>query len=735
MKKSFLMTFFALAIGMSLHAVRAVHKLFPQRQSNGTTVMLYTNGDGRLAFYTTADDQVVVRDSNGTLCYAELKDGVLVPTSVVVHNIDERSVEEKAFVLSNKLKPTDDALLPLLAPVNRFQETRRSILKSTSASTSDGLGKYGTSAIGPLPSIGTMKIPVLLVEFSDVKFQDEHNIEKYTRFMNEEGYHEDSNYQKGSVRDYFLSQSRGMFNPTFDVVAKVTLDNTCAYYGADNSYTTDPNVRSMLKDAITKAISQGVNFDAYETKYRINNIIIIYAGYGQATGGDDNTLWPHAAELGNYYGQIGDYIFGSYFVGNELYGGSGTQLMGMGVMVHELGHVLGLPDFYETKYTYQHSDNPMGYWSVMDGGEYYPQSTAYAPVGYNAYERSYMGWLDLRELKDAEAIKLAPQTSDDGEFAVLLRNPSDEKEYFILENRAAGTWYPEDLGTGLLVSRFAYNASSWEKNTVNSVQKYKRAMVITASGRLMTGSGEPTDLFGNSVNNINSLTLFNTSTLDAHIYKIMKSPDGTLTFNYKDKDLDNYYVVSNDEKYVKVEDAMSLKKDDEIIFVDEKDKLAMTTSLYDNAFMPVTVDVSNGIAKGNDLIQTFTLRPNGPNWLILSGKKYLTAVSGGLKLGTTMTAASIATISVLDGSSSVVFGGNVTRKNLGFDADNFYFTTFADTQSNLQIYRKTGTTGISTVNAGVEKQTDGRMYNLSGQQVGDGYKGIVIVDGKKVVRK
>ena len=145
------MTFFALAIGMSLHAVRAVHKLFPQRQSNGTTVMLYTNGDGRLAFYTTADDQVVVRDSNGTLCYAELKDGVLVPTSVVVHNIDERSVEEKAFVLSNKLKPTDDALLPLLAPVNRFQETRRSILKSTSASTSDGLGKYGTSAIGPLP--------------------------------------------------------------------------------------------------------------------------------------------------------------------------------------------------------------------------------------------------------------------------------------------------------------------------------------------------------------------------------------------------------------------------------------------------------------------------------------------------------------------------------------------------------------------------------------------------------
>lgn len=44
------------------------------------------------------------------------------------------------------------------------------------------------------------------------------------------------------------------------------------------------------------------------------------------------------------------------------------------------------------------------------------------------------------------------------------------------------------------------------------------------------------------------------------------------------------------------------------------------------------------------------------------------------------------------------------------------------------------TTGISSINSNV-KQQDGKMYNLNGQVVSDNYKGVVIINGKKYLKK
>ena len=79
MKKTFIMVLASLALSLSVHAVRPVHVAFPVKQADGTTVLLYKNGDGHLAFYTTLDNQVVVRNGEGMLCYAKLENGQLVP--------------------------------------------------------------------------------------------------------------------------------------------------------------------------------------------------------------------------------------------------------------------------------------------------------------------------------------------------------------------------------------------------------------------------------------------------------------------------------------------------------------------------------------------------------------------------------------------------------------------------------------------------------------------------------
>lgn len=45
------------------------------------------------------------------------------------------------------------------------------------------------------------------------------------------------------------------------------------------------------------------------------------------------------------------------------------------------------------------------------------------------------------------------------------------------------------------------------------------------------------------------------------------------------------------------------------------------------------------------------------------------------------------------------------------------------------------TTGIVTVEGGEQKFVSGEMFNLAGQRVNDSYKGVVIVNGKKVIKK
>ena len=178
------------------------------------------------------------------------------------------------------------------------------------------------------------------------------------------------------------------------------------------------------------------------------------------------------------------HIFSSYFVGNELYGTKEQYLpMGIGVLVHEFGHAMGLPDFYDPTYSYQ-GDSAFGYWSVMDGGAYVDY--AYAPIGYNAYERSFMGWLDIKEVPESGLVTLANPNSAEGDMAVMFRNPKNTMEYFIFENRQPGTWYPEDSGSGVLLTRISYSPSAWMYNSVNTNQTKKRAMVVPADGALLS---------------------------------------------------------------------------------------------------------------------------------------------------------------------------------------------------------------------------------------------------------
>lgn len=419
----------------------------------------------------------------------------------------------------------------------RAQIRRGAPRKAIYASTSDGLGKYGQSGLGAVNSIGEYTIPVIMVEFSNKKFKQTTTVEKMERYYNEEGY-DDEEGCVGSVRDYFISQSRGMFVPTFDVVGKVSLSKTYQTYGSGDEGVNE--IIQLTKDAVEAAVDQlDTDFSQYVrtttnvngTKTGVPLVCILYAGYGQATGSPagaaTNTVWPCEIDCNQ---SMSGTFFNSLFVGNELY--SDDTLMGMGVFCHETGHALGLPDFYCTDYTYSY-DDAFSNWSIMDTGCYVNDGRS--PIGYTAYERSYLGWLDIPTYTPGSEQTLVPYTDETGTTAVKIAT-SNDTEYFIVENRQPGTWYPEDMGSGLLVSRFAYYQYDWSNDILNNTQLKKRAMMITANNESMYYSGNQANLFGNGVNSITSLTRYSSGTINPEINTITKNEDGTIILNKSEQE-------------------------------------------------------------------------------------------------------------------------------------------------------------------------------------------------------
>ena len=720
---------FSLSIAMMLltlaaGAVPAMRRLMPVNQADGTTIKVYLNGDEHFSFYTSEDGKVLVRNEAGNLCYAVKGIAGLEASDMVAHDIDMRSAAEVEYVSG---KAITSAVIRDVITTARAN----SPLRSMSATSPDGLGIYGKTSPGDVTTIGEIKLPVIMVEFSDVKFHEGTTIEKMTRYFNEKGYH-DEQFAVGSVKDYFVAQSNGMFTPQFDVLGKVTLNNPVAYYGG-NSGGRDQNVLGMVCEAVEKLISEGVDFTPYVVNGQIQNVSILYAGCGEASGGGDDTVWPHFRP--SFSANIGGYFFKTYFVGNEWLAGADI-LMGMGTFVHEFGHALGLPDFYVTDYNYE-GDHPVGDWSVMGSGSYIDY--AYRPVGYTAYEKCYMGWLNIPDLTDAASITLDNPNKGEGQIAVKLRNPDDERQYFIFENRQASTWTKADMGTGMLVTRVAYTKNSWNNNTLNNNQNYKRMMVVTANGAKIDGSASPEHLFGNGTNQMLTQTLYDkTECTNSPLYKIFKQQDGTIRFNFKDQTLP-MISCNNGVKYAKVTDISQIAKGDTVIIVCEEDNVALATSSTTVGRQAINIDVNNGVAYGNDyVLEASLVQTKDGKWGLKIGTNasYLGLSNTGFGITSTASRA-MCNIRIENGNAIIAYTGTTTENNtIGYTTDNSIFSCYANNPYSVQLYRKGGvSTGINDINAN-DNSGMKAIFNLNGQRVSEQQmgKGLYIINGKKVIR-
>ena len=203
---------------------------------------------------------------------------------------------------------------------------------------------------------------ILLVNFQDVKFQEKNSQSLYFNVANTPGYC-DVNGFKGSVADYFKDQSRGLFELTFDVVGPVTVSKNAAYYGENDMNGDDKHPEEMVVEAVTLVKDQISNWKQYDWNddHEVDQVMIIYAGEGEADGGAENTIWPHEWEL-QYVNKVFEVADGikvnTYAVANEGYvqqdywaGMDYFHINGIGTICHEFSHCLGLMDMYDVSYS------------------------------------------------------------------------------------------------------------------------------------------------------------------------------------------------------------------------------------------------------------------------------------------------------------------------------------------------------------------------------------------------
>lgn len=655
-----------------------------------------------------------LQDANGK-CYIE-KDGVFQ-----VVDIQDAQEKREARIAAKKSK-------------------RRVVV----ASTTDGLGQYNKMSMGAVPSIGEYTIPVVMVQFSDKTFKSSTTVEKMTRYYNKEGYKEESGCV-GSVRDYFKAQSGGRFIPTFDVVGIVTLDKSYSYYGKGD----DENLDELPGDVIAAAVEQlDADFSQYVVPAGDENhtagvplLAMFYAGEGEATGGSENTLWP--CEWDDVDDRVGrgtyqDVHFNSFFIGNEL---MGSSLMGIGVFCHEFGHALGLPDFYVTNYAYE-GDDPFGNWSIMDTGAYVADS--YAPIGYNAYERSYMGWLDLKEIdEDAEEITLKSPAGTFEESAYIIRNSNTET--FIFENRQPGTWYPSSYGSGVLVSRIAYNSYQWSYNTLNNVQSKKRACVLTANGAKLNYSASSANLYGGNKKSIGSLKTYSGGTIDAGIEDITKNGDGTITLTLSSSTIpDDPETPTGGKLFYESFDKCEGKGGNDDLWNGSIAGSSMSSSYLDNEGWSYNnaykgnkcARLGKKGTKGTTTTPAFTV--NGTATLSFKAGAWDSDSDDGTKLNLSVSNGKISTKSVtMKKGAWSTYTATITatgKVEVTFTAEKGRF--FLD---EVLAVDPNAPTAIEHIAAPASAVQDSRIFTLDGRYVGTDksqlHRGIYIVNGKKVVIK
>ena len=418
-------------------------------QPDGTKLTVVLHGDEFIHYNTTVDGYTIVKNGAGFYTYATVDGGRLVPSDLIARDAAQRTAADRTALKSIPKGLTDPSKV---RAGSQMQGRRNAAMHRVGA---EGMMDYDQ-----------FRGLIILINYTDKEFSMDDANSFYDNMVNTHnftGYWFNGRFvsMTGSVRDYYYDNSNHIFDPVFDIVGPVNVPYTCTYPESTN------NGDVIFTNALMAA-DEYVDYNDYDSDGDgyVDMVFFLVAGYSaNYSGNNDNYLWPHMYYLWQAP-PLDGVSFWLYACSTEMAGWENywADVNGIGTFCHEFGHVLGLPDLYDTDYSGSggESRNP-GEWSVMAGGS--GGNFGRNPVGYSLYERYALGFTQP-ELIDTTG-NFTLQALDESNHGYRLNTPTQD-EYFLIENRQAGKWDRYLPGHGMLVARVdSTNVRIWEQNEVN----------------------------------------------------------------------------------------------------------------------------------------------------------------------------------------------------------------------------------------------------------------------------
>ena len=300
----------------------------------------------------------------------------------------------------------------------------------------DGTGSEShAESVSAVATAGTLKNLVVLIQWSDHTTRTVPSESDVDILMNNAGPHP-TIAPTGSVRDVFLENSYGALLLESTVAAWVVSDNTEAYYANGNSGLTSLT-HTALKDALNK-VDNFIDFSQFDQDENgvIDSITFLHSGYGAEWGGQDafgrnyvDRIWSHKWSIsGGWTSQVGVTV-NSYHISPAVWGTSGSNIGRIGVIAHETGHFLGLPDLYDTDSS---PGNGIGSFGLMANSWGFDGSQQYPPH-MSPWSKIQLGWLTPNTITAAGTYTLNEAEFSPEAYRIDLGYPSGE--YLLIENR------------------------------------------------------------------------------------------------------------------------------------------------------------------------------------------------------------------------------------------------------------------------------------------------------------
>ena len=204
---------------------------------------------------------------------------------------------------------------------------------------------------------------------------------------------------------------------------------------------------------------------------RAEVVVVTFAGPGAESDIEKKATglpWSNAVE-GPAFAKVGDKsISRGMVVGEDPF----PPLAPFGVMAHEFGHVLGLPELYAPNKPHE----GIGIWGLMGQGTWVGRGDV--PPHPEAWSKLTLGWVDPIVVDRTQTVTLPSVARGAQVVKIYAKGPQEPFEYFLIENREQKGADRRIPGPGLLIWHVDERLTSYRRSQDEA--SHKRVDLLTA---------------------------------------------------------------------------------------------------------------------------------------------------------------------------------------------------------------------------------------------------------------